>query len=38
MPKIGDQLIGPRPYGLRLDTLLRLRWLATPGMLRRIGD
>src|SRR5690606_40049469 len=26
-----DQLIGPRPYGLRLDTLIRLRWLAVAG-------
>ena len=31
MPKLGDQLIGPRPHGLRLDTLLRLRWLAVAG-------
>jgi two-component system, sensor histidine kinase RegB len=31
MPKSGDQLIGPRPYGLRLDTLVRLRWLAVAG-------
>ena len=31
MPSLGDQLIGPRPYGLRLDTLIRLRWLAVAG-------
>jgi two-component system, sensor histidine kinase RegB len=31
MAKPGDRLIGPRPYGLRLDTLLRLRWLAVAG-------
>lgn len=31
MPKLGDQLIGPRPFGLRLDTLIRLRWLAVAG-------
>lgn len=27
----GDHLIGTRPYGLRLDTLIRLRWLAVVG-------
>src|SRR5690606_30321581 len=26
-----DHLSGPRPYGLRLDTLIRLRWLAVAG-------
>ncbi|MDO8534149.1 MAG: sensor histidine kinase, partial [Xanthobacteraceae bacterium] len=26
-----DHLIGSRPYGLRLDTLVRLRWLAVAG-------
>lgn len=31
MSQLGDQLIGPRPYGLRLDTLVRLRWLAVAG-------
>ncbi len=31
MANFGDQLIGPRPYGLRLDTLVRLRWLAVAG-------
>jgi two-component system, sensor histidine kinase RegB len=31
MSQLGDQLIGPRPYGLRLDTLIRLRWLAVAG-------
>lgn len=31
MATLGDQLIGPRPYGLRLDTLIRLRWLAVAG-------
>jgi two-component system sensor histidine kinase RegB len=31
MSQFGDQLIGPRPYGLRLDTLIRLRWLAVAG-------
>jgi two-component system sensor histidine kinase RegB len=31
MAKVGNQLIGPRPYGLRLDTLIRLRWLAVAG-------
>jgi two-component system sensor histidine kinase RegB len=31
MSNLGDQLIGPRPYGLRLDTLVRLRWLAVAG-------
>jgi two-component system sensor histidine kinase RegB len=31
MSQFGDQLIGPRPYGLRLDTLIRLRWLAVTG-------
>jgi two-component system, sensor histidine kinase RegB len=31
MAKIGDRLIGPRPYALRLDTLVRLRWLAVAG-------
>ncbi|MCC6949182.1 MAG: ActS/PrrB/RegB family redox-sensitive histidine kinase [Bradyrhizobiaceae bacterium] len=31
MANFDDQLIGPRPYGLRLDTLVRLRWLAVAG-------
>jgi two-component system sensor histidine kinase RegB len=31
MSQFTDQLIGPRPYGLRLDTLVRLRWLAVAG-------
>ena len=31
MSQFADQLIGPRPYGLRLDTLIRLRWLAVAG-------
>ncbi len=31
MASIGNQLIGPRPYGIRLDTLVRLRWLAVAG-------
>ena len=31
MSQFSDQLIGPRPYGLRLDTLVRLRWLAVAG-------
>jgi len=31
MSQFGDQLIGPRPYGLRLDTLVGLRWLAVAG-------
>src|SRR5690606_41284575 len=31
MQASGDQLIGPRPYGLRIDTLVRLRWLAVAG-------
>jgi two-component system sensor histidine kinase RegB len=31
MSQFTDQLIGPRPYGLRLDTLIRLRWLAVAG-------
>jgi two-component system sensor histidine kinase RegB len=31
MQTFGDQLIGPRPYGLRVDTLVRLRWLAVAG-------
>lgn len=31
MANFSDQLIGPRPYGLRLDTLVRLRWLAVAG-------
>jgi two-component system, sensor histidine kinase RegB len=31
MQTFGDQLIGPRPYGLRIDTLVRLRWLAVAG-------
>ncbi len=31
MQTVSDQLIGPRPYGLRVDTLVRLRWLAVAG-------
>lgn len=31
MAETRNQLIGPRPYGIRLDTLLRLRWLAVGG-------
>lgn len=31
MANFGDHLIGPRPHGLRLDTLIRLRWLAVAG-------
>jgi two-component system, sensor histidine kinase RegB len=31
MSQFTDQLIGPRPYGLRLDTLIKLRWLAVAG-------
>ncbi len=31
MAGVGNQLIGPRPYGIRLDTLVRLRWLAVAG-------
>ncbi len=31
MAGIPNQLIGPRPYGIRLDTLVRLRWLAVAG-------
>ena len=31
MAGIRNQLIGPRPYGIRLDTLVRLRWLAVGG-------
>jgi two-component system sensor histidine kinase RegB len=31
MPNPEDQLIGPRPYELRLETLVRLRWLAVAG-------
>ena len=31
MSHFGDQLIGPRPYGLRLETLVGLRWLAVAG-------
>jgi two-component system sensor histidine kinase RegB len=31
MPGDIDHLIGSRPYGLRLDTLVRLRWLAVAG-------
>jgi len=31
MQTFSDQLIGPRPYGLRVDTLVRLRWLAVAG-------
>jgi two-component system sensor histidine kinase RegB len=31
MPGLADQMTAPRPYGLRLDTLIRLRWLAVAG-------
>jgi two-component system sensor histidine kinase RegB len=31
MPSFGDKLTGPRPHGLRGETLIRLRWLAVAG-------
>jgi two-component system sensor histidine kinase RegB len=31
MPSLGDKLTGPRPHGLRSETLIRLRWLAVAG-------